>query len=138
MDVQLLRSSFDQVRPIADDAAKIFYGNLLGTYPQVRPLFANTDFDAQRKNLMQTLGAIVATADKPDELTPLLRKLGHSHQGYGVTPEMYAFVSASLLKTLADALGDGWTPELASTWVAALDVVGSAMIAAQEEAASAA
>lgn len=134
MDIELLRSSFERVRPIADDAARMFYDNLLGTYPQVRPLFAETDFDAQRRNLMQTLATIVAVVDQPDELGPLLETLGRSHQGYGVTEEMYPFVAASLLRTLAGAFGDDWTPELARTWVAALDAVGGAMIAAQKAA----
>ncbi|MDG2149503.1 MAG: globin domain-containing protein [Planctomycetota bacterium] len=136
MDVTLLRSSFDTVRPIADEAAKAFYSTLLNTYPQVRPLFANTDFDSQRTNLMQSLAAIVTLVDKPDEMGALLTKLGHTHKGYNVTPEMYEFVSASLLGTLAGALGNDWTPETASTWVDALHAVSAAMIEAQNSAAT--
>jgi len=135
MDIALLRSSFETIRPQAEEAARTFYAHLLGTYPQVRPLFAQTDFSQQRKKLMATLAAIVQLVDKPDELHPLLQRLGVSHEAYGVRPEMYAFVSASLLATLAGALGKAWTPELAKSWVEALEVVGEAMIAAQARAA---
>ncbi len=132
MDVALLRSSFEAVRPVADEAARAFYETLLRTYPQVRPLFAETDFTQQRRKLMTTLAAVVDLADKPGELGPLLDTMGRSHAGYGVTAEMYPYVGASLVHTLAAHLGDAWTPELATTWLAALDVVSAAMIEAQQ------
>lgn len=135
MDIALLRSSFDAVRPNADDAAKAFYGTLLGTFPQVRPLFADTDFTAQRKNLMATLAAVVQMVDKPDELLPVLDKMGASHAGYGVTADMYPYVAFSLLNTLAGYFGEKWTAEMATTWGEALDAVSARMIAAQEAAA---
>jgi len=136
MDVSLLRSSFDRLRPSAEQAAEAFYGYMLTTYPQVRPLFANTDFREQRKKLMASLAAVVQLVDQPDELHPLLESMGRSHQGYGVTPPMYAFVSASLLHVLAGFFGAAWTPELAQTWASALEVVSRRMIEAQERAAA--
>ena len=131
MDIALLRSTFEAVRPRADEVARAFYGRLLGTFPQVRPLFANTDFDAQRKSLVQSLATVVSLVDRPDELGPVLTQLGESHNSYGVEPGMYAYVSYSLLATLAETFGDDWTEEAAVTWEAALDHVSSAMIEAQ-------
>lgn len=131
MDIALLRSTFELVKPQADDVARAFYGRLLGTFPQVRPLFAHTDFTAQRRNLLQSLATIVAVVDRPDELGPYLERLGVSHNGYRVEPHMYRYVSFALLATLADTFGDDWTPEAAATWEAALDAVSAAMIDAQ-------
>lgn len=135
MDVSLLRSSFDTIRPHADEAARAFYARMLGTFPQVRPLFASTDFDSQRKKLRESIAAVVSLADQPDKLGPVLQKLGASHETYGVQPHMYGYVGFSLMATLADALGEAWTPELATTWETALNVVSKAMIEAQEAAA---
>jgi hemoglobin-like flavoprotein len=131
MNVELLRSTFERVRPIADDAARNFYGHMFKVYPQVKPLFANTDFTEQRKKLMASVAAVVALVDKPDELGPVLEKMGESHAGYGVEAHQYAYVSASMLTTLADALGDDWTPEVASIWANALALVSEKMIEAQ-------
>ena len=131
MDIALLRQTFDLVKPRADDVARAFYARLLGTFPQVRPLFADTDFDRQRRHLIQSLAVIVAAVDHPEQLTPVLDKLGQSHVAYRVEPHMYRYVSFSLLATLADALGDAWTPAAASTWESALDAVSAAMIDAQ-------
>jgi len=136
MDLALLRSSFELIKPIADDVARSFYGRMLGTFPQIRPLFAHTDFEAQRRNLMATVGAVVTLADKPGELTPLLEKLGQSHHGYGVTPGQYFYVKSSMLHSLAEAAGDAWTAEMAESWEEALDLVASQMIEAQGRAAA--
>ena len=128
MNIELLRSTFERVRPVADEAAKNFYGHMFKVYPQVKPLFADTDFTEQRQKL---IASVVTLADKPDELGPVLEQMGRSHQGYGVEPHQYAYVSASMMATLADALGDDWTPEVASTWSNALALVSERMIEAQ-------
>lgn len=133
MNVDLLRSSFAAVAPQADDLAQAFYGRLLGTFPQVRPLFAETDFASQRKKLMQSVAAVVSLVDRPDELGPVLEQLGRSHNGYGVAPHMYDYVTFSMLASLADAVGDDWNEELASTWEDALRAVSQAMIEAQQQ-----
>jgi len=85
----------------------------------------------QPKKLVASLAAVVTLADQPDELSPLLDQLGRSHVGYGVQPHHYPYVAASLLATLADTFGDGWTEEAADTWAQALAVVSERMIAAQ-------
>lgn len=136
MNIELLRQSFAMIAPRADEVARAFYGRMLGTFPQVRPLFAHTDFEAQRRNLMATVGAVVKLADQPDDLMPVLDKLGASHQGYGVTPDQYFYVKSSMLHTLAEAAGEAWTVEMAESWEQALDLVAGRMIEAQERAAA--
>lgn len=135
MDVALLRSSFQAITPRADAVARAFYARLLGTFPQVRPLFAKTDFTEQRQKLLASLAAVVGLCDRPKELAPVLEKLGRSHRGYGVEAGMYPYVSFALLATLADELKERWTPELCRTWEAALSHVGAEMIRAQQAAA---
>jgi methyl-accepting chemotaxis protein len=78
---------------------------------------------------------VVQLVDKPDELFPALDQMGQSHVGYGVTADMYPFVSYSLLHTLAGYFGEQWTAEMATTWGEAMDVVSARMITAQEAAA---
>jgi len=132
MNVELLRTTFKTITPRADEVAKSFYAKMLGTFPQVRPLFAKTDFEAQRRNLIQSLALVVKMVDKPDELLPVLEKMGRSHNEYRVEPNMYPYVCYSLLFTLAEAFGDDWTEEAATTWQAALEFVSQKMIEAQQ------
>ena len=136
MNVPLLRSTFQQLAPLADDVARRFYARMFSVYPQVVPLFRNTDPAAQRQKLMASVAAVVALVDRPDELEPALAQMGRSHQGYGVTPEQYEYVCASMLATLAETFGEAWTAEVSDTWAAALRHVSERMIAAQAVAAA--
>jgi hemoglobin-like flavoprotein len=136
MNVALLRSSFDTIAPRADDVARRFYARMFAVYPQVRPLFAATEPALQRRKLMASVAAVVSLVDRLEELEPALQRLGASHQGYGVAPHQYEYVRASMLATLAETLGDGWTAEVAQTWSAALHHVSDRMIAAQQSAAA--
>lgn len=131
MNVPLLRSTFQQLAPVADDVAARFYARMFSVYPQVVPLFRDTDPVAQRKKLMASVAAVVTLVDRPDELEPVLEQMGRSHEGYGVQPLQYEFVCASMLATMAETLGDAWTAEVSETWAAALRHVSDRMIAAQ-------
>ena len=131
MDVALLRSSFATLQPSADALARRFYARLFATYPQLRPMFAGTDFTEQRRKLMASVAAVVALADKPDALEPVLASMGRQHNQLGVQPQHYEYVGASMLAALADECGEAWTPELSQTWDAALRFVSGRMIAAQ-------
>jgi hemoglobin-like flavoprotein len=130
MDIALLRSSFAALQPSADALARRFYARLFATYPQVRPMFKATDFSEQRRKLMASVAAVVALADKPDTLGPVLATMGRQHGELGVQPRHYEYVAASMLAAMADECGDGWTPELARAWDEALQFVSARMIAA--------
>jgi hemoglobin-like flavoprotein len=130
MDAALLRSSFAALRPSADALARRFYARLFATYPQVRPLFRETDFAEQRRKLMASVAAVVAHADQPEVLAPVLTTMGRQHGDLGVCPRHYEYVTASMLAALADECGDAWTPELAHAWDEALQLVSNRMIAA--------
>jgi hemoglobin-like flavoprotein len=131
MDVALLRSSFSALQPSADALARRFYARLFATYPQLRPMFRETDFSEQRRKLMASVAAVVANADRPDALEPVLATMGRQHAALGVQPLHYEHVSASMLAALADECGEAWTPELSRTWDAALRFVSTRMLAAQ-------
>jgi len=67
LNVTLLRSTFDQIAPRADDVAQRFYARMFTVYPQVRPLFANTVPAEQRKKLMASIATVVALVDRPED-----------------------------------------------------------------------
>ena len=136
MNVSLLRSTFATLAPRADDVAQRFYARMFAVYPQVVPLFRNTDPATQRRKLMASVDAVVSLVDRPDELEPVLAQMGISHNGYGVEPVQYEYVCASMLATLAETFGEAWTAEVSDTWAAALRHVSDRMIAAQQAAAA--
>jgi hemoglobin-like flavoprotein len=74
--------------------------------------------------------ALVAVLDHLEDapwLESELQSLGAKHLDYGVTPEMYGWVGDALLRTLAEAAGSAWTPELQAAWAEAYGAIAGLM-----------
>jgi hemoglobin-like flavoprotein len=134
----LIKASFTQVAPIADQAATIFYDRLFELDPSIRPMFAHTDMPGQRRNLMQTLTVVVKSIDRLETIVPAVHALGRRHAGYGVEPGHFATVGQALLDTLAIGLGEDFTPDVKDAWATAYGILADVMIGAMatEEAAA--
>ncbi|HEX2012657.1 MAG TPA: globin family protein [Roseateles sp.] len=130
-EIALVRNSFAQIEPIAPQAATMFYAHLFRVDPKLRALFRG-DMRAQGAKLMQMIGAAVALLDRPEQLLPVLRKLGARHQGYGVKDEHYASVGAALIQTLEQGLGPAFTPAARVAWLAVYELVCRTMQAAEQ------
>ena len=113
---QLVRSTWALVKPIQEDAARLFYGRLFEIDPSTKPLFASTDMAKQGKKLMQTINVAVAGLQRLDAILPAVEALGRRHVGYGVREEHYESVGAALLWTLEQGLGEEFTPEVEEAW----------------------
>ncbi len=124
---RLVRETWDQVTPIADTAAMLFYDRLFEIDPDLRDLFRETDMAAQRDKLVATLAHVVQNLDYLEILVPTIEDLGRRHVGYGVTGAHYDTVGAALLWTLKRGLGDSWTSETEAAWTAAYGTISGIM-----------
>lgn len=124
--IRLVRDSFALVRPIADQAAALFYDKLFERDPSVSGLF-HGDMAQQGARLMQMIEGAVQMLDRPAMLRHALLRLGERHAGYGVVDAHYPLVGAALLDTLAVGLGDAFTAETREAWAAMYTVVAGAM-----------
>jgi nitric oxide dioxygenase len=132
--VELVRTTWLQVGPIADTAAQLFYGRLFELEPELRRLFSHTEMAEQRRKLMQTLAVAVGALDRLETLRPALEEMGRRHQGYGVEDRHYDLVGAALLWTLGQGLGEGFTGRVRDAWTTAyLTLAGIMRRAAGEE-----
>ncbi|MGM9483373.1 globin family protein [Roseateles sp. NT4] len=114
--IQLIRDSFEPLKPLAPTVAEAFYAQLFARDPALRVLFRGGDMGEQGARLMQMLSAAIDLLDRPHSLTPVLLKLGQRHAGYGVVEAHYASVGAALLDTLSAGLGQGFTAEVRDAW----------------------
>lgn len=128
LNVELLETSFAQVKPVATEFADRFYNNLFTDYPAAQPLFANTDIKQQSNKLLQSLILVVDNLRKPEVLGDTLTGLGARHVKYGALPEHYPLVGNTLLKTFAEFLGTEWTDEVRQAWVEAYDAISTIML----------
>jgi nitric oxide dioxygenase len=125
----LVKSTWQQVIPIADTAADIFYTKLFELDGSLRAMFPS-DLTEQKKKLMQTLTLVIASVDNLPAVLPAVQALGRKHVGYGVKPAHYQTVGAALLATLAVGLGAAFTPEVKAAWTAVYGTLSTAMIQA--------
>jgi len=124
--ITLVRSSFALVRPIADQAAALFYDKLFERDPSLNAMF-HVDMAQQGQRLMHMLEGAVRLLDRPESLAPVLTALGERHAGYGVLDAHYPTVGAALLDTLAAGLGEAFTPAVREAWAALYAEVAMAM-----------
>jgi hemoglobin-like flavoprotein len=124
--IQLVQDSFERVKPIAGVAADLFYDRLFELDAGLRPLF-KSDLGEQKHNLMTTLSFAVAGLNRPDTILPAVRQLGARHGGYGVEAHHYQTVGAALLWTLAQGLGEQFTPDVEEAWTAVYTLLAQTM-----------
>lgn len=113
--VSLVRDSWNQVVPIADQAAALFYGRLFELDPGLEPMFKG-DMTEQGRKLTRMIGIAVDGLDRLDEIVPAVQDLGVRHLDYGVKSSHYDTVGEALLWTLDQGLGPAFTPEVKAAW----------------------
>jgi hemoglobin-like flavoprotein len=124
----LLRDSFALAIERESAITPRFYQILFERYPEVRPLFGHAAGARQQRMLQDALVAVIEHLDDPVWLGRTLRGLGAKHVDYGVTPEMYPWVSECLIAALAENVGPAWRPEHAKAWHEALAAVSDLML----------
>lgn len=134
--VTMVKDSWAQVAPIAEQAAELFYGRLFELNPGYRALFKG-DMKEQGKMLMSMLNTAVISLDRLDAIVPAVQALGQRHVGYGVKPDDYATVAEALLFTLEKGLGDAFTDEVKEAWTLTYSTLAGVMIEAGETAGAA-
>lgn len=124
--VKLIQTSFAQVEPHADLVAALFYRHLFALDPALRPLFRG-DMKSQGRKLMGMLRMVVHGLERLDTLVASVEALGERHAAYGVCDAHFNTVGAALLATLADGLGDDFTPDVQAAWTEAYTILAATM-----------
>lgn len=122
-NVRLVQTSFLKILPQKEKFVAEFYARLFTAYPQLKSLFMHTDMRLLHDKLLSALTTVVNSLRDIERMAPALRKLGKSHATYNVQPEYYAMAGEVLLATLADCLGEHWTPELRVAWTEAYGAI---------------
>lgn len=124
---RLVTESWKSLAPNGPAVGAIFYRRLFEIDPDLRPLFSSVNMDHQIRKLVTMLDLVVHWLDVPEQLVPVLKKLGERHTTYGVRDDHYGKVGTALIGTLEEGLGDKFTPELRSAWTEAFLLISSLM-----------
>ena len=124
--IALVRSSWQQVLPIKDTAAQLFYGQLFELDPSLRSLFKG-DMVEQGRKLMMIINTAVNSLDNLGPILGAVEDMGRRHVAYGVTEAHYDTVGSALIWTLGKGLGDQFTLAVKDAWVETYTALASAM-----------
>lgn len=125
--VLLIQSNFNQIAPVAERVATLFYKHLFELDPSLRGLFVQTDMNEQGRKLMAMLTLVLRQLDHPEKIHAAARQLGQRHANYGVEPHHYPIVGTALLQTLAEVLGGSFTAESRAAWTAVYTFLSQTM-----------
>jgi NAD(P)H-flavin reductase/hemoglobin-like flavoprotein len=129
VDTAALRRSFGQVASHGDEVPLFFYSYLFLRHPHLRSMFP-PGMATQRGRLVEALSTIVSDVDNLDALVPYLQHLGRDHRKFDVVADHYPAVGEAFLATLQHFLGAEWTPQLATEWEGAYQLIADVMIKA--------
>jgi hemoglobin-like flavoprotein len=129
----LVQQTWQQVVPIADTAARVFYNRLFEIDPQLRVMFDGVEMKSQRRKLIQVLAMAVGRLDRIEELVPVIEALGRRHAAYGVSDAHYETVGAALIWTLEKGLGKAWSEEVKAAWTEVYVLLANVMRTAAAE-----
>ena len=135
-EIELVKGSWEKVKPISDTAAELFYGKLFELDPELQSLFKG-DMKEQGRKLMAMINTAVNALDRLDTVVPAVQDLGRRHVGYGVKDADYDTVGAALIWTLEQGLGDEFTDDVKTAWVDTYGLLSTTMKEAAAEPATA-
>lgn len=124
--IHLVRTSWKNVVPIADQAASLFYARLFEIDPALQVLF-KSDMASQGSKLTSMINTAVVNLDKLATILPAVQDLGRRHVGYGVQDRHYDTVAEALLWTLEQGLGASFDAPTRGAWVEAYSVLADVM-----------
>ncbi len=132
---QIVKSTLPALRQHGETITRVFYAEMLGAHPELRPMFATGDQEngAQAKRLAEAILAYVANLDKLDLLGPAVTNICRRHVNTHVLPEHYPIVGKHLLGAIKIVLGEVATTEVLGAWAAAYNELADIMIAREQE-----
>lgn len=123
---ELVRSTFERLRPVPKGAGLAFYERLFELDPALRPLFG-ADLENQASMFVTALNLAVLELVEEGHVPRSVRELGARHAHYGVEDSAYAVFGEALLFTLGELLGARFTPEVRQAWSEAFETLATAM-----------
>ena len=129
--IKRLQGSFDQVW-VTGGVATLFYDRLFLIAPHTRSLFS-ADMESQKMKFTSMLASVIGLIERQSMFTSIIEDLGRRHARYGVAETDYEAVGRALMWSLERGLGNEFTSEVRSDWLALFENVRDIMIRASRQ-----
>ncbi|ELS00894.1 family 3 adenylate cyclase [Xenococcus sp. PCC 7305] len=124
--IDIVKTSFNDLLPEADSLAKIFYEQLYEMAPSVRSMFKGEPHQRQQQ-LLYVLQSAVKGLSNLEELVPKVQDFGRRYVGHRVKEKDYENVGEALLWSLKQKLGQDFTPEVQKAWAAVYNLLSGVL-----------
>ena len=131
-DAALVEESFERCM-VKGDVIGRFYAIFMDSHPDIKPRFANTNFDAQKSLLRQSIGLAILHAHNNPVGRIGISRLARSHNksGLNIPPSLYTYWKTSFLRALSE-FDEEFTDELRTSWDSVLQKTIDAIAAGYE------
>ncbi|PIQ23254.1 globin [bacterium (Candidatus Blackallbacteria) CG17_big_fil_post_rev_8_21_14_2_50_48_46] len=94
-----------------------FYQIFLDSHPDIRPMFANTNFEVQKGLLRQGINlALMFADDNPVGKSGLARiRESHGKKNLNIRPELYSYWKRSFMQAISECDNE-YSPEIRAHW----------------------
>lgn len=117
-----LRESLDQILQSETSFGELFYETFFSRCPEAAEYFRDVDMRRQALELTMALTLVEQYHAKGfSAIAQYLQQLGTRHSDLGIPRELHSDWRETLLATLAQFLGDGWSDTLQNEWRRAID-----------------
>jgi hemoglobin-like flavoprotein len=114
-EIDLIETSFKEIKNQGNCFAKCFYSCLFDLSPMLEPMFKK-DTTEQEKHFTALLVEAIENLSNPEVVIKKLEVLGQSHKKYGVKEEHFILVKGAFLVALEYELRSACTPEVKLAW----------------------
>lgn len=119
-NAQVIRDSFEKIKPLNEIFTSHFFENLGNDYPQSRVLFASANLPELKTAFFKSWTYIIDHLDESERLHTYLKALGGRHVNHGVnSAQPFEWVGNTFLKTMGQILGADWSNDIQREWAAA-------------------
>ena len=128
---------------MGEKATVEFYDRLLSQFPEMRPLFGDTNMKLQSHKIYGIIKLAVRSLDDFESVVPVLERLGRRHANvYGLDRSHYRAFTDTFIEVLhrfiysqysAMMVGTHYAIDVADAWSYVLNIIGDIMADTVEE-----
>lgn len=116
-----IEASLERMAELSEDPTAQVYARLFAQQPQMAPLFwRDTNGSIKGEMLARAFSALLDFVGERRYAGHMIGTELVTHEGYDVPREVFATFFGVVAETVAEILGEEWTPELAEAWAALL------------------
>jgi len=121
--IKIIKATAPVIEEKTIEFAKTFYPIMLSRYPGLIIFFnqAHMRNGTQPRAFVTALIEYAKAIDNLNTIKPLVNDIAEKHASLDIKPVQYKLVTACILETIEDVLGDRGTPEVMAAWKEAID-----------------